>query len=244
MRPSRGAEKRNRAEGIARDLRVRILSGEHRPGDRLPTEQALAEAFGVNRATLREAVKKLEMLGLITVRQRAGIRVRDYWADSGLELLGYLLEAAIETDRLDVDLLADVLEARRLFYAEVARLTALRADDARIEELEAHVEAVHAASDPVGFLAADLALVTCLARSADNAVIRLLFNSFANLYRDHVDLFAAFYADRLEQRKPFYDGLLAAVRAHDSEAAARLARESFEADDEAVVALARALVEI
>ena len=129
MPSPRVPRKRNMAEGIARTLRVKILSGEYGVGDRLPTEQALATGFGVNRATLREAVKKLEMLGLVTVQQRVGIRVRDYLADSGLELLQYLVETAVETDRLDVTLLDNLLEARRFFYSEIARLTARRATD-------------------------------------------------------------------------------------------------------------------
>jgi GntR family transcriptional repressor for pyruvate dehydrogenase complex len=230
------------AEGIARTLRVKILSGEYRVGERLPTEQALATEFDVNRATLREAVKKLEMLGLVTVQQRVGIRVRDYLADSGLELLQYLVETAVETDRLDLTLLDNLLEARRFFYAEIARMAARRAPDDVRAEITRRIDAVLAATDPQAFLAADLAVVTALAIGSQNVAVRLLFNSIATLYRDHFDLFTAFYAGRLDERRPFYVALQAALDARDGKQAARLVRETFDEDDQRILSIARALV--
>lgn len=230
------------AEGIARTLRVKILSGEYRVGERLPTEQALAQEFGVNRATLREAVKKLEMLGLVTVQQRVGIRVRDYLADSGLELLQYLVETAVATDKLDLTLLDNLLEARRFFYAEIARMAARRAPDDVRADISRRIDAVLAATDPQTFLAADLAVVTALAIGSENVAVRLLFNSIAKLYRDHFDLFTAFYAGRLDERRPFYVALQAALDARDGKQAARLVRETFDDDDQRILSIARALV--
>lgn len=242
MPATRPGRKRNMAEGIARTLRVKILSGEYGVGDRLPTEQALATEYGVNRATLREAVKKLEMLGLVTVQQRVGIRVRDYLADSGLELLQYLVDTAVETDRLDLTLLENLLEARRFFYAEIARMSARRASDDMRTEIAARIAEVTAAEEPQTFLVADLAVVTALARASQNVVVLLVFNSIAKLYRDHFDLFTAFYAGRLDERRPFYVALQGALDARDGKEAARLVRETFEEDDTRILAIARALV--
>ena len=242
MPTTRPGRKRNMADGIARTLRVKILSGQYTVGDRLPTEQSLAAEFGVNRATLREAVKKLEMLGLVTVQQRVGIRVRDYLADSGLELLQYLVETAVETDRLDLTLLDNLLEARRFFYAEIARMTAWRATDDVRAEVAGCIARVLSAEEPHAFLTADLDLVTTLARGSQNVVVRLVFNSIAALYREHFDLFTAFYAGRLEERRPFYAALQAAIDARDGKAAARLVRETFDEDDHRILAIAHALV--
>jgi GntR family transcriptional repressor for pyruvate dehydrogenase complex len=230
------------AEGIARTLRVKILSGEYRVGDRLPTEATLASEYGVNRATLREAVKKLEMLGLVTVQQRVGIRVRDYLQDSGLELLQYLVETAVATDRLDLTLLDNLLEARRFFYAEIARMTARRATDEQRAEVSRRIDDVLAATDPQAFLTADLAVVTALARGSQNVVVLLVFNSIAKLYRDHFDLFTAFYAGRIDERRPFYAALQLAIDARDGREAARLVRATFDEDDARILAIAQALV--
>jgi DNA-binding FadR family transcriptional regulator len=232
------------AEGIARTLRVKILGGDYVPGDRLPTETSLAEDFGVNRATLREAIKKLEMLGLVTVQQRTGIHVRDYWQDSGLELLRFLIEAAVEKDTLDVDLLEDTLEARRFFYAEVARLSAKRADAESLVALDAAVEEVIGAEVAATFLAADLKVVETLARASGNLVIRLVFNSFVTLYRDHFDLFAAFYVTGIEARRGFYLSLKEHIHKGQAVEVARLVISTFEEEDARILSVARALTDL
>ena len=57
---------------IARKLLEYLLKGNLRPGDRLPSERKLAEALGVGRSAVREALKSLTLLGLVAVRQGHG----------------------------------------------------------------------------------------------------------------------------------------------------------------------------
>jgi GntR family transcriptional repressor for pyruvate dehydrogenase complex len=54
---------------IVEQIRQAILSGELKPGDKLPSEKALAEEFGVSKASLREAFRALEALGMLEIRQ-------------------------------------------------------------------------------------------------------------------------------------------------------------------------------
>jgi DNA-binding FadR family transcriptional regulator len=61
---------------IVRDLGMRIVDGEFKPGDRLPGEAALLADYEVNRPVLREAVRVLVAKGLVQSRQRAGATVR------------------------------------------------------------------------------------------------------------------------------------------------------------------------
>jgi GntR family transcriptional repressor for pyruvate dehydrogenase complex len=57
------------SENIVQQIRQAILEGRLKPGDRLPAEKDLAEDFGVSKASLREAFRALEALGLLEVRQ-------------------------------------------------------------------------------------------------------------------------------------------------------------------------------
>jgi GntR family transcriptional repressor for pyruvate dehydrogenase complex len=57
------------ATEIARRLVEFILSGQVEPGTRMPSERALAEAFGVGRSAMREALKALSLIGLVEVRR-------------------------------------------------------------------------------------------------------------------------------------------------------------------------------
>lgn len=64
-------------ERIAADLRHRIETGEYRPGDRLPTYEELAAHYGTGHATIQAALRILRTEGLISVRKKAGITVRE-----------------------------------------------------------------------------------------------------------------------------------------------------------------------
>src|SRR6476620_5824812 len=93
------------AEEIVSQLRGLILRGEYAVGDKLPPERKLAEQLGVNRASLREAIKALELTGLVRTRQGDGTRVLDFMQTAGIELVSHLL---VGSGTPDVDVLSDV----------------------------------------------------------------------------------------------------------------------------------------
>lgn len=66
---------------IRNQLRDAIVAGQYGPGDRLPTEQALAQSFGVNRHTVRRAVGSLAEAGLLRVEQGRGMFVQEHVLD-------------------------------------------------------------------------------------------------------------------------------------------------------------------
>src|SRR6187431_2693740 len=118
-------EKQRVAEEIVQQLRQLILTGAYAAGDKLPPERQLAAELGVNRASLREALKKLEHLGLVSIRQGDGTRVQNFMETAGIELVQHLLPLAGGKP----ELIRDLLEFRRIFGREVARLAAARAKD-------------------------------------------------------------------------------------------------------------------
>ena len=61
---------------VVEQLKERIVSGEYKSGDQLPPEGALCELFGVSRITVREALKKLNMMGLVEIKQGKGTFVK------------------------------------------------------------------------------------------------------------------------------------------------------------------------
>jgi GntR family transcriptional regulator, transcriptional repressor for pyruvate dehydrogenase complex len=74
---------------VARRLRALIVDGAMKPGDRLPTEAALAEQFGVSRLSLREATKSLEFLGIVEARPGRGLTVGRVDMERVTEYLGF-----------------------------------------------------------------------------------------------------------------------------------------------------------
>jgi len=109
-------------EDVAEQLRDAILDGRYAPGTKLPPERELAQEFGVNRTSVREAIKVLEGLGLVTVRQGDGATVRPV-VDASLELLGPMI---FHGGRVDVDLVAEMAEVLRPMLREMGRLAIAR----------------------------------------------------------------------------------------------------------------------
>src|ERR1044072_7914599 len=117
-------EKQRVAEEIAEQLRSLILNGQYPPGSKLPPERELSKRLRVNRASLREALKKLEHLGLVRIRQGGGTRVQNFMETGGIEL-GQHLFAPRSTAQ--PGLTRALLEFRGLYGREIARLAAHRA---------------------------------------------------------------------------------------------------------------------
>ena len=122
------------SEEVSGDLLRRIARGELKPGDRLPTEKALGEAFGVSRAVVREAIARLKADGLIETRQGSGAFVVEapktinlrFWQGAGPEL----------------EELRDIFELRAMVEGAVAELAAQRRDDNDLGVMAEHLQAM------------------------------------------------------------------------------------------------------
>lgn len=105
-------------EDVARQLRDAILDGRFAAGQKLPPERELAEEFRVNRTSVREAIKVLEGLGLVTVRQGDGATVQPL-IDASLDVLGPMI---FHGGRVDAALVTELAEVILPLLCEMARL--------------------------------------------------------------------------------------------------------------------------
>jgi len=210
------------AEEIVRQLRTLILKGEYAVGDKLPPERKLAEELGVNRASLREAIKALEHMGLVKTRQGDGTRVLDFMQTAGVELISHLIPNPGE-GAPNVQVLLDVLDFRRIFGRECARLAAERATADDIKAMEAIVERSAEASIDVGeLLKLDFELYVLMVQAGRNAVLRLLINTMRSAVMSYAPFFAQFNPPPAAVRKHQRE-LVKAIAAHDPESAAKTA---------------------
>ncbi len=81
--PFQPVHKMRAPRAIEVQVRALIAEGQVHPGDRLPSERVLAQALGVGRSTLREAIRILEVVGLLNVRPGEGIFVATPAAQPG-----------------------------------------------------------------------------------------------------------------------------------------------------------------
>src|SRR5690349_11578046 len=137
-----GLTSATRSEQVHARLRGEILSGRFAPGDALPSERRLSEDLETNRHAIREALKRLQQAGLVSISQGGATRVRDWRRHGGLELLLDLEEAP---EQLQV--VRAAMEMRACVGADAARRCAERADQALRAELRARVEQFAAVDD-------------------------------------------------------------------------------------------------
>jgi GntR family transcriptional repressor for pyruvate dehydrogenase complex len=184
---------RSRVDAVAARLRSLILTGAYAPGARLPNERELAEALGVNRGSVREALKGLEFLELIEVRHGQGSFVREVSASSALQLVEDLLR---DPRTISAELLRQILEFRRHVTLHVVELAAHHRTPqqiARARELLAREGA--AEGEPGVALEIDVEMNALLGEATGNLMYRFLTNLFTKLiqrlgplyYNDHRD---------------------------------------------------------
>ncbi len=122
-------------EEIVEQIRTLMAGGALKPGDKLMPERELAERLRVSRASVREAIRALEMMGFVQIRPGDGTFVRDTNADEIIRPLAMFL--AVEKTSL-----LEMFEVRRTFETATARLAAERASKEEASRIEAAVQSM------------------------------------------------------------------------------------------------------
>lgn len=207
----------------ARSLRGLLLRGHWAVGDRLPPERQLAIELQVNRTSLRLALKQLEHEGLVKSRQGDGTIVLDPMSSAGLGVLAHLLQPGTLEPAMQGEMVHDILEFRRIVGRELTQVAAGRITDADLAGVAALIEkAKHPTLDAPSLLALDTDIYLSLARATRNRVFTLLANSVKQGIETALPALANLLVDAAVVRA-HHDALLAALRARDPAAAAKVA---------------------
>ncbi|MVU84056.1 FCD domain-containing protein [Nocardia sp. ET3-3] len=158
-------------DAIAR-IKAKIVSGDLRPGSRLPREADLAAELGVSRNSLREAVRALSLVRILDVRQGDGTYVSSLEPNSLLDAMSFLLEFHQD------DSVLDILGVRRILEPAATALAAQRMSEAEIEHLRALAEPPPSSS-VTDLLALDLSFHAAIATASGNKVLASLLDSLS-----------------------------------------------------------------
>ena len=163
---------RRLATGVIEELVDRLVDGELPAGASLPTEPVLCETFGVSRTVVREAVKALEAMRLVTVQQGQGTRIRPL-ADWDL-LDPTVLQAVVRHDAENA-ILEDLVDVRRWLEAQMAAGAAARATDDQRAAISARMRDLDAAlGDAAAYLTADAAFHDAIMVASGNRLGRAM----------------------------------------------------------------------
>ncbi|KIX10989.1 FadR/GntR family transcriptional regulator [Dethiosulfatarculus sandiegensis] len=126
-------QKSSTADKVFEELHGWIVSGRFKPGDVLPSQDALAKQLGVSRNTLREAIFRLSALGLLQAKQGVGTQVQP---SSPSNYIGSLSDHFL----LDSVTIGEFMEARLFAERTILKLAVERATKEQITSLEQIIE--------------------------------------------------------------------------------------------------------
>jgi GntR family transcriptional repressor for pyruvate dehydrogenase complex len=204
-------------EEIVEQLKDRIVRGDLPPGSRLQPERELADQLQVNRTTVREALHKLESMGLVEIKHGNGIFVKDFLESGSLELARHLF---FLSGRVNVRVFENLLHLRRLLLPEISYCAASNRSDKDLHELKGVVFQ----SDDMPLQERDWRVHNIIARASGNFLFVILLNAFTGLTRDSSKLYFDVEANRQRSMK-FHREIYAAIEKGDASKARKIMKD-------------------
>lgn len=198
-------------------MQAKILSGELKPGDRLPPERELALQVGISRGSVNQGILDLERMGFLRIVPRKGTFVAEYVRNATPETLAAIM--SYNSAYIDPALFRDLMELRILVERECARLVCANLTGDALRRLQDCTGAIYAA--PEEQLAETVYRYhKCLTEISGNAAYAMVFQSFEKMIRN---LIREHYSDRSELTKslPKFELLTAAIARRDADEADR-----------------------
>jgi GntR family transcriptional regulator, transcriptional repressor for pyruvate dehydrogenase complex len=115
-------------EEVARQIE-RLILKKLQPGDKLPSERELADTLGVSRSSIRDAIRSLELMGMVEARQGAGTVVLEISA-------GSLVNPIANTLKRKEEMIGELLDFRKMLEPPLAARAATHASEEEISEMQ------------------------------------------------------------------------------------------------------------
>ena len=199
-----------------------IREGRLTPGDKLPAERSLSDQYGISRHAVREALRTLEMSGVLRFTKGAsgGAFIRESTGDG----VSQSIRDMIMLGRMP---LADLVAVRINLLVHAIELTVVHATDAEFDELDRNIDETEAAialRDGVSSIGPVLEFNILLGRMSHNLVLAMLIDSLAMIMKDLLRIYRLVTeVDVIGPRR----AIVAALRARDAATAVALLREQF-----------------
>ncbi len=213
----------SKAEEITTILRSEILRGQYRAGERLPSERDLAARFEANRGAIREAIKKLEQLGIVAVKP-GGVRIVAIH-EATLEVLGHLLDLG-ETPK--PALIAQFLEVLGSMMALSARSAIEKATDDELLIMHEIVTSLTGLTpEHPDYHEKWQELGSCFVDVNKNLVLRLIFNGLKSQFVGRLELIGMHPAINQQHDQVLMENLASSIRNREQSAASAALIEHF-----------------
>ncbi|MHB8277780.1 MAG: FadR/GntR family transcriptional regulator [Candidatus Humimicrobiaceae bacterium] len=165
------------SEGVLKRIIELIRNGNLKPGDKLPSIQLFSEKMQVGASSVREALKQLEIIGMITIKQGEGTFISDKAGSAYISNnLGYLL------DIKKPDILY-CLEVRKIIEKGAVALAAERASESEIIKLGDSIQRMkEIINNPKEFAFENINFHLTIVEASKNPILPIIFNSIYDLF--------------------------------------------------------------
>jgi GntR family transcriptional repressor for pyruvate dehydrogenase complex len=214
-------------EGVAQQIQRLIADGKLKTGDLLPPERELAERFGVSRSSVRDAIRTLELVGLVVPRQGEGTVIADVSPEAVVRPIASVLGRKRE-------LIGELLDIRRMIEPALAARAAVRASPEEIARLEDILRRQHEKTlkgEPA--VEEDAEFHYQIALAARNSVVRRVIDVLMRLLRE-TRARSLQTQGRAQRSLAGHRRILDAIKRGDADAAERAVRRHVE-EIEAIV---------
>jgi len=221
------AVRRNKVyEEVAKQIE-RLILKKLKPGDKLPSERELAELLQVSRSSIRDAIRGLELLGLVEPRQGSGTIVRELSS----ELVVNPFSAALKQRQ---EMVSELLDFRKMLEPPLAARAATHASPEEIAEMEEILQRQAKTQDQGdAAIAEDAEFHYSVALASGNSVVLKVIDTIMDLLRDTRER-SLQVEGRSQKSLAGHRRILAAIKRHDAEAAKAAMRRHIEDVEEIV----------
>jgi GntR family transcriptional regulator, transcriptional repressor for pyruvate dehydrogenase complex len=214
-------------EAVAKQIE-RLILKKLQPGDRLPSERELAEMLRVSRSSIRDAIRSLELMGMVEPRQGAGTIVKEISSESLVNPLANALKRKGE-------LIGELLDFRMMLEPQLAARAATRISPDEIGEMEEILDRQDKKLRlDESTIAEDSEFHYAIALASGNSVVLKVLDTLMDLLRDSRER-SLQVEGRQQKSLAGHRRILAAMKRHDSEAAKVAMRRHIEDVEEIVL---------
>jgi GntR family transcriptional repressor for pyruvate dehydrogenase complex len=225
-------ERKRLTDQIIDQLIAMISDGKLKPGDKLPSETALMEQFGVGRSSLREAVGALSLIGMLTVRPGHGTHVAPSAGESFSKPLRWGMFMSWR------EKLHEFIEARITIEQTLVGMAVERATEAEIEEIKRSHNLLKVSKlTKRKTIEADLVFHMSIAKASHNSVLARFLEELRQPVKNWMEQKASLYGEKNYNVFEEHDAIVKAIEAHNPENARKAIREHLELAGERLTAL-------
>ncbi|HTH60939.1 MAG TPA: FadR/GntR family transcriptional regulator [Paraburkholderia sp.] len=200
---------------IVQEIGMQIVGGAFAPGERLPSEPSLCDAYRASRPVVREAIRVLAAKGLVSSKPRVGsvVRSREEWHMLDPDVLYWIVNSLPENEFFDA-----LLTVRQIIEPAAAALAAIFATDEDVSRLAAAYGRMEEAQSATDLLEPDLAFHRAIMAATHNDMLAYIGNLLSLALRESIR-FTSRHPDTQALSLPRHKAILTAIAHRDALAA-------------------------